>query len=203
MACVSSQVPGHCVQEVPACSAAGDTPTTSPAVLHAVLQSTPDSADRRPVICLGDSHTRGFYGASWLNLLRPQFPQLRFINAGHDGEPSESIAARLPALLEAHPNPAAVLLFSGSNDCIAQENEQLQAWYKSLFRLTQPCSKRYALDNLERMLALVQDKAPAAKVSACWRRTDCSCQCAQCNRRCGVVFVCIWGPRRADAGCTG
>jgi hypothetical protein len=125
-------------------------------------QAAQDS--RRPVICLGDSHTRGFYGASWLNILRPQFPHLRFINAGHDGETSEAIAARLPPLLESHPDPAAVLIFSGSNDCIAQESEQLQAWYKSQFRLSQHCSEQYALDNLDKMLQLVQEKAPAAKV---------------------------------------
>ena len=126
-------------------------------------QAAQDS--RRPVICLGDSHTRGFYGASWLNLLRPQFPHLRFINAGHDGETSEAIAARLPPLLESHPDPAAVLIFSGSNDCIAQESEQLQAWYKSFCRLSRYCSEQFALENLDRMLQLVQEKAPAAKVS--------------------------------------
>jgi hypothetical protein len=58
-----------------------------------------------------------------------------------------------------------VLIFSGSNDCIAQESEQLQAWYKSKFRLSQTCSEQYALDNLDKMLQLVQEKAPAAKVS--------------------------------------
>lgn len=119
---------------------------------------------RRPVICLGDSHTRGFYGASWLNLLRPQFPHLRFINAGHDGEPSESIAARLPGLLKAHPDPAAVIIFSGSNDCIAQEQQGLQDYYKWNFRTSQYCSEQNALDNMEKMLQMVQKEAPKAKV---------------------------------------
>ena len=126
--------------------------------------TTQPAAERRPVICLGDSHTRGFYGASWLNLLRPQFPHLRFINAGNDGEPSELIAARLPGLLEAHPDPAAITILSGSNDCIAQAHQGLQDYYKYYFRVTKPCTEQYALDNMEKMLQLVQEKAPNAKV---------------------------------------
>lgn len=131
-----------------------------------VADDSSAAAQRRPVIALGDSHTRGFYGASWLRLLRPQFPHLQFINAGHDGEPSYSIAARLPALLEAHPDPAAVLIFSGSNDCIAQESEDLQWYYKHMFRLPEPCSEQTALQNVEKKVELVQQQAPKAKVSS-------------------------------------
>jgi lysophospholipase L1-like esterase len=122
------------------------------------------SAERRPVIALGDSHTRGFYGASWLRVLRPQFPHLKFINAGHDGEPSHSIAARLPALLKANPDPAAVLIFAGSNDCIAQESEDLQWYYKRMFRLPELCSEQTALQNVEKMVEMAQQQAPKAKV---------------------------------------
>lgn len=118
---------------------------------------------RRAVICLGDSHTRGFYGGSWLKLLRAQFPHLRFVNAGNDGEPSASIAARLPALLQAYPNPAAVTIFSGSNDCIAQGSWQLGEYYRRKFGVSQ-CSEQQALDNLEDMLQLVHKEAPNAKV---------------------------------------
>lgn len=123
-------------------------------------------AERQAVIFLGDSHTRGFYGASWLRLLKPKFPHLQFVNAGNDGEPSESIAARLPGLLAAHPDPAAVFIFSGSNDCIAQQQQALQDYYKFMFRLSQYCSEQYALDNIEKMLVLVQKQAPKAKVSS-------------------------------------
>jgi lysophospholipase L1-like esterase len=135
---------------------------------------------RRTVICLGDSHTRGFLGASWINLLRPQFPQLRFINAGNDGEPSERILARLPGLLKAHPDPAAVLIFSGSNDCIAQETEDLQQYYKWWFWLSQRCSQQYALDNKQQMLQMVQEKAPQAKVSPAAAHAAMHCGLAFC-----------------------
>lgn len=130
-------------------------------------------AQRRSVIALGDSHTRGFYGASWLNILRPQFPNLQIINAGHDGEPSHSIAARLPALLKTHPDPAAVLIFAGSNDCIAQESEDLQWYYKQMFRLPELCSEQTALQNVEKMVEMVQQQAPKAKVSSCFCRDVC------------------------------
>jgi hypothetical protein len=55
------------------------------------------AAERRTVICLGDSHTRGFYGASWLRLLRPKLRHLRFVNAGQScGDPGPVSAAELP-----------------------------------------------------------------------------------------------------------
>lgn len=132
----------------------------------AAASSQPGLAERQAVIFLVDSHTRGFYGASWLRLLKPQFPHLHFVNAGNDGEPSESIAARLPGLLAAHPDPAAVFIFSGSNDCIAQQTQDLQDYYKRTFRLSQYCSEQYALDKVEEMLQLVQKQAPKAKVSS-------------------------------------
>lgn len=148
------------------------------------------TAERRTVICLGDSHTHGFLGASWINLLRPQFPQLRFVNAGIDGEPSERILARLPGLLKAHPDPAAVLIFSGSNDCIAQETEDLQQYYKWWFWLSQRCSQQHALANIEEMLQMVQDKAPKAKVSDIAAPAAVHCWCMQRQRCYWSTSVC-------------
>lgn len=119
---------------------------------------------KRTVICLGDSHTRGWLGASWVGLLALRLPQLQFINAGRDGEPSERILGRLPGLLRAHPDPAAVLLLSGSNDCIAQETAGLQQYYRWCKWLTQPCSEQHVLSNADRMLQMLREQAPNAKV---------------------------------------
>jgi lysophospholipase L1-like esterase len=92
--------------------------------------------------------------------------------AGNDGEPSPTILARLPALLAAHPAPAAVTIFSGSNDCIAQESASLQRVYSWRFGLQQPCSEQGALDNALAMVEMVRQQAPQAKVRvlvAQWR----------------------------------
>lgn len=128
------------------------------------MQQQQHSTTKRTVICLGDSHTRGWLGASWVGLLALRLPQLQFINAGRDGEPSERILGRLPGLLRAHPDPAAVLLLSGSNDCIAQETAGLQQYYRWCKWLTQPCSEQHALSNADRMLHMLREQAPNAKV---------------------------------------
>jgi lysophospholipase L1-like esterase len=126
--------------------------------------STSTSRTKRTVVCLGDSHTRGRLGASWINLLSQRLPKLQFINAGRDGEPSERILGRLPGLLRAHPDPAAVLVLSGSNDCIGQETEGLQSYYRWCFWLAQSLSQQAALSNADRMLQMLREQAPNAKV---------------------------------------
>jgi phage terminase large subunit GpA-like protein len=65
-----------------------------------------------------------------------------------------------------------VLILSGSNDCIAQETEDLQQYYRWWFWLSQHCSQQYALDNMKQMVQMVQEEAPKAKVSAA---AACSC----------------------------
>lgn len=127
-------------------------------------QHSTTSRTKRRVLCLGDSHTRGRLGASWIDLLSQRLPQLQFINAGRDGEPSERILGRLPGLLRAHPDPAAVLVLSGSNDCIGQETAGLQQYYRWCFWLAQPLSQQAALSNADRMLQMLREQAPNAKV---------------------------------------
>eukprot|EP00775_Hariotina_reticulata_P008118 gene8118-8312_t len=115
------------------------------------------------VICLGDSHTRGVLGASWFTILTERHKQLQFVNAGVDGETSECIKLRLQPLLQQFPDPAAVILFAGSNDNIAMNNAQMQ-WYYKVCHGSNTCSFPFYEANMRSMLDMLQQQAPSSKV---------------------------------------
>jgi hypothetical protein len=161
-----------------AAAAAGGGGTTTPP--GGGSRATPSQT----VICLGDSHTHGFWGSCWVRTLQQQLPHLRFINAGVDGQPTASIMRRLPGLLRAHPNPAAVTILAGSNDVIAQQSRQLQRFYAFTHGAREPCSEAQALDNVAQMVQLVRQQAPGAKVRAVGWCMQCVCVCVSFGSTC-------------------
>ncbi|CAE7269939.1 TRPA1 [Symbiodinium natans] len=74
--------------------------------------------NRRVVICVGDSITKATVSGDWLGLLRKRFPNLRFVNAGVNGDCAYNVAAKAKAIRDCQ--PVAVVLLVGTNDAKAE-----------------------------------------------------------------------------------
>jgi lysophospholipase L1-like esterase len=71
------------------------------------------------ILCLGDSHTRGFYGSDWVSMLQGELgPNVTLVRAGVDGQLARNIAERTPRAL-ADATPTAAVVFAGTNDALA------------------------------------------------------------------------------------
>lgn len=121
-------------------------------------------ASKRLVLCIGDSHTHGTAGSSFVQRLAHHHKHLQFVASGVNGEPSESMAKRLPKVLQQYPKPAAVVIMVGSNDCIEQESWVLHWFYKLLFRISQRATKEPFVKNVSSMVETVKFTCPDAKV---------------------------------------
>lgn len=116
---------------------------------------------------LGDSHTEGTVGCNWVDLLRPALTDLgtKVVAAGISGQCSDTIAGRLPGLLDQHGPPAAAVILAGTNNVVAASHPFYQAFY-TVTRL----SKRTKSDldvyksDLVGMVQLLQQRAPSCKV---------------------------------------
>lgn len=118
------------------------------------------------ILFIGDSHTRGRLGSNYVEKLQHMVKDsnLQMLAFGVDGEPTEKIAQRVAPIFKHHPQPAAVFVLAGTNDCIAQEHSVMQWFYTKAFKLSRPCSLDYALENLQEMLRQIRKDAPDAKV---------------------------------------
>ncbi|GIL75088.1 hypothetical protein Vretimale_7760 [Volvox reticuliferus] len=71
------------------------------------------------VLCLGDSHTFGTHGASWVRELETAFPGLKFMNTGVNGTQVKNVHSRLDRLISGvRERLAGVTLLIGTNDCL-------------------------------------------------------------------------------------
>ena len=73
--------------------------------------------DKPVVLCLGDSLTHGRIGHDWVADLRARHPEWHVVNAGINGQVTWQMLQRVDELLALE--PAAVLLLTGCNDCMA------------------------------------------------------------------------------------
>lgn len=121
----------------------------------------------RAVLFLGDSHTKGQLGGSFVTKLQKLVGKqdLQLLAYGINGETTESIGRRVWPILQQHPQPAAVFILPGSNDCLAREHPALQVFYNWAFRLSSPCSLQSSLDNVRDMIDRIRQQAPSAKAS--------------------------------------
>ena len=118
------------------------------------------------LLCVGDSHTQGTSGTDWVAALARRHPNLRVVNAGVNAEWAEMVAARLPALLDAHPGVVGVTLLAGTNDVLAAESAAMRGFYRlrfgaaALARVRPPSPEGFeaAIDGALRAL---REKAPA------------------------------------------
>jgi lysophospholipase L1-like esterase len=104
-------------------------------------------------------------GSSFVWRLAKNNPHLQFRACGVNGMPSESMAARLPKLLCRYPNPAAVLIMAGSNDCLEQQCWSLHWVYRLGFWISRPATQDAFVDNMARMVQTVERTCPKAKVA--------------------------------------
>jgi hypothetical protein len=107
-----------------------------------------------------------------VNRLAKYNPQLKFKACGVNGMPSESMAKRLPQLLRRYPNPDAVLLMAGSNDCLEQERRSLHWAYRIAFRISRPATQDAFVENMTCMVETVKRTCPKAQVGHCMHESS-------------------------------
>ena len=83
---------------------------------------------RRIIACIGDSLTHGNIGVCWVDSLRKEFPEYRFLNEGINGDVVWQVHQRLEPILAC--NPEIVIIMIGSNDAMASFNIKSGESYK-------------------------------------------------------------------------
>lgn len=89
----------------------------------------------RLVACIGDSLTHGNIGVCWVEQLRRDFPDDRFINEGINGDVAWQLLQRLQPVLHCKPDHVVVLI--GSNDAMGSFNASSGERYRKSNRLPQ------------------------------------------------------------------
>ena len=82
----------------------------------------------RLVACIGDSLTHGNLGVCWVNHLRHEFPNDKFLNEGINGDVVWQVHERLEPILKCHPD--VIILMIGSNDAMGSFNKRSGEGYK-------------------------------------------------------------------------
>lgn len=97
------------------------------------------TADGRPVVaCLGASIVHGRVGASFVDLLAARHPDLRFVNAGYNGDMALHVLRRLEPVIACR--PAAIAILVGSNDVIGTLDAESWRRYQGEKQLSGPPS---------------------------------------------------------------
>ena len=87
----------------------------------------------RLVACIGDSLTNGNLGVCWVNHLRHEFPNDKFLNEGINGDVVWQVHERLEPILKCHPD--VIILMIGSNDAMGSFNKRSGEGYKKKNKL--------------------------------------------------------------------
>lgn len=111
------------------------------------------------LLFVGDSHTEGLLGASWVALLQSQLAGARLVNAGFGGLTAGSIASRLPRVLLQHPSPPALVVLGGTNDVLAACVSNWATFYRYVMRQSAALT---ADDYTSRMRSILDQVAAAA-----------------------------------------
>lgn len=127
------------------------------------------------ILCLGDSHTRGFYGSDWVYMLQAELGRdVKLVRAGVDGQLVRNIGARAAkALADAQGKGgnslAAVVLFCGTNDALACCSPDWRQFHERTTRHVLP-GEQVSADSFEAdvrrvvALALVAAVAPLSSL---------------------------------------
>jgi len=96
----------------------------------------------RVIACIGDSLTHGNIGECWVDSLRQEFPNDKFLNEGINGDVVWQVQQRLEPILACKPD--VVTLMIGSNDAMASFDEGSGKRYKKNGQLPEiPTLERY------------------------------------------------------------
>lgn len=123
------------------------------------------SADRRRVvICLGDSLTRGTASFDYVEGLARRLEPSGFtvLNAGENGELAWNLLQRVDDLVVAE--PAWVILWIGTNDARACEDEEEAAYYVRRMKLPQTPDAAFFRESYSLLLDKLE-KIPGVKVA--------------------------------------
>jgi lysophospholipase L1-like esterase len=124
------------------------------------------------ILCLGDSHTRGFYGSDWVSMLQRELPSARLVRRGVDGQLARNIAARCPAALAdaaANSTLAGVVLFCGTNDTLCASSAEWRQLHERTTKFVKPgeaCSPDTFEASVRQMIELVVGAGGAAAAGA-------------------------------------
>jgi lysophospholipase L1-like esterase len=105
------------------------------------------------ILCLGDSHTRGFYGSDWVSMLQRELGQgTTLVRRGVDGQLARNIAARTArgvADANATAPLSSVILFCGTNDTLAASSTDWQTLHERTTKFIEPGAPRCSPDTFE------------------------------------------------------
>lgn len=129
------------------------------------LQGADDRQASPPVVCVGDSLTRGNLSADWVSDLREmRVQQMPVLNAGVNMECAQNIRNRLDEIIACRPSHVSVLV--GTNDMKAGMSAMEGELYKRLGQLSEaPTLESYERDLVEIRQRLTDAGACVALVS--------------------------------------
>ena len=96
----------------------------------------------RIIVCIGDSLTHGNIGVCWVDSLRQEFTNDKFLNEGINGEVTWQVHQRLEPILACKPDIVTIMI--GSNDVMASFDKNSGERYKNNNKLPEiPTFERY------------------------------------------------------------
>lgn len=113
-----------------------------------------------PVVFLGDSIVRGRASVDFVDLLRPQFPNLELVNGGVNGDMSYDLSERLDQAVET--DPVGIVIMIGTNDARAILLEHSNEIARRTQNHPQPPSLAFFSANLQRILDQLKTRTQAA-----------------------------------------
>lgn len=130
-------------------------------------------------LLIGDSHTSGAHGASFVNVLEEKFgSKVNFINTGMAGVTTFAVLKKMNEklndyyfkILDSRAPPDVIIIFLGTNNVVSTKNHTLktinssdvpQDWNFSF----EPFSPEGFAANYQEILKLCQQRAPQAKIA--------------------------------------
>tara|TARA_B110000438_G_scaffold140122_1_gene135371 strand:+ start:161 stop:1006 length:846 start_codon:yes stop_codon:yes gene_type:complete len=96
----------------------------------------------RVIACIGDSLTHGNIGECWVESLRQEFPNDKFLNEGINGDVVWQVHQRLDSILACKPDIVTIMI--GTNDALASLDKNSGKRYKKNSQLPEiPTFERY------------------------------------------------------------
>lgn len=113
----------------------------------------------RPIVCLGDSITRGLVCRDWVGSLNQRLDGVPVVNAGVNFEGVEDMLKRLNEVLECHPSHVVVL--AGSSEVRAEISE-LEGWIGDVVNGHEQTSGQEPVERFASVLEEIRDRIIAA-----------------------------------------
>jgi lysophospholipase L1-like esterase len=113
----------------------------------------------RVVVCLGDSNTQGQFSANYVDRLQTRWADLRFVNAGVNGQLAYNVGLRLDDVIAQRPD--VVTLLVGTNDVNAQFDARWTARYRRQQRLPVEPTRAWYGEQIDTILTRLGDETDA------------------------------------------